>query len=156
MIIYFDTSGLVPLYLPERGSVAARRHAAHAGQIPYTQLHALELTNAMQLNRGRAVITAAELRAVTLQIEEDIQAHRLRETFLDLNDVFRSARELAQQHSIPLLCRSLDVLHVAAALHLHCRQFVSADARQLDLAQAVGLAAVDLRAQPRTTRRPRS
>jgi hypothetical protein len=153
VISYFDTSVLVPLYLPEQGAVAARRHAARAGQIPYTQLHALELTNAVQLNCGRGVITLVELRAVTLQIEDDVLAHRLRETSLDLGDVFRSAQQLAQQHSVRLLCRSLDVLHVAAALHLGCHELVSADDRQLALAQAVGLEAVNLKGRTRTTRR---
>jgi hypothetical protein len=33
----------------------------------------------------------------------------------------------------------LDILHVAAALELHCEHFISGDSRQAALAKAVGL-----------------
>jgi predicted nucleic acid-binding protein len=141
---YFDTSALVPLYLPEIRSDRAREEARRARQIPYTPLHALEVTSAIHLNYGRRLITAAELRAVSLQIEDDLSAHRLRPTPLDLADVFASATAVARQHAGTLLCRSLDVLHVATALHLRCAEFVSAAERQLQLARAVGLDVVDL------------
>ena len=71
-----------------------------------------------------------------------------------INEVFGAATRLASTHSARLLCRSLDVLHVAAALQLHCRQVVSADERQLALAVSAGLAGIDLRTRNRT-RRPR-
>lgn len=144
MKAYFDTSAVVPLYLPEIRSDRAREEARRAGQIPYTPLHALELTSAIHLNCGRRSITPAELRAVSLQIEDDRSAHRLRTTPLDLADVFASATDLATRHAQTVLCRSLDVLHVAAALHLRCAELVSADERQLQLARAVGLDVVDL------------
>lgn len=151
---YFDTSAVVPLYLPEIRSDRAREEARRARQIPYTPLHALELTSAIHLNCGRGLITTAELRAVSLQIEDDLSTHRLRTTPLDLADVFASATDVARQHAATLLCRSLDALHVAAALHLRCAALVSADERQLQLAHAVGLDVVDLgRRRSRTRRR---
>lgn len=151
---YFDTSAVVPLYLPEIRSERAREEARRALQIPYTPLHALELTSAIHLNCGRGSISAAELRAVSLQIEDDLSAHRLRTTPLDLADVFASATDLAARHAAIVLCRSLDVLHVAAALHLRCAEIVTADERQLQLARAVGLEVVDLgRRRARTRRR---
>lgn len=141
---YFDTSAVVPLYLPEIRSDRAREEARRARQIPYTPLHTLEVTSAIHLNCGRGLITAAELHAVSLQIEDDLSAHRLRTTPLDLADVFTSATTIARQHAARLLCRSLDVLHVAAALHLRCTELVSADERQLRLARTIGLDVVDL------------
>jgi len=141
---YFDTSAVVPLYLPEIRSDRAREEARRARQIPYTPLHALELTSAIHLNCGRGLITQAELRAVSLQVEDDLSAHRLRTTPLDLAEVFASATDVARQHAATVPCRSLDVLHVAAALHLRCAELVSADERQLQLGRAVGLDVVDL------------
>jgi predicted nucleic acid-binding protein len=44
-----------------------------------------------------------------------------------------------------LLCRTLDVLHVATAVELNCLRFVSADDRQLSLANAVGLTIIDIK-----------
>ncbi len=153
MKAYFDTSAVVPLYLPEIRSERAREEARRVRQIPYSPLHALELTGAIHLNCGRGAITPAELRAVSLQIEDDLASHRLRTTPLDLADVFASATELATRHAPTLLCRSLDVLHVAAALHLRCTELVSADERQLELARAVGLDAIDLGKRRVRTRR---
>jgi hypothetical protein len=63
---------------------------------------------------------------------------------VDLAGVFASATDLATRYARTVLCRSLDVLHVAAALHLRCSALVSADERQLQLAHAVGLEVVDL------------
>jgi uncharacterized protein len=151
---YFDTSAVVPLYLPEPRSERAREEARRVRQIPYTPLHALELTSAIHLNCGRGSITPPELRAVSLQIQDDLSAHRLRTTPLDLADVFGSATDLATRHAAIMLCRSLDVLHVAAALHLRCAELVTADERQLQLARAVGLYVVDLgRRRSRVRRR---
>ena len=60
-------------------------------------------------------------------------------------DVFARALELSARHAVTLLCRSLDVLHVAAALELGCSRFVSGDDRQLALAAAEGLDPVDVK-----------
>jgi uncharacterized protein len=53
--------------------------------------------------------------------------------------VFRAAAQLAVRHSGRLGCRSLDILHVAAARKLAASQFWSFDARQRALAQQLGL-----------------
>lgn len=153
MKVYFDTSAIVPIYLPEIASERARDEAMRARQIPYTPLHVLEVTSAIHLNCGRGSITAAELRAVSQQIEDDLVAHRLRTTPLDLADVFVNATDVARRHAATLLCRSLDVLHVAAALQLRCTEFVSADERQLELARVAGLETVDLRRRRSRSRR---
>jgi hypothetical protein len=46
---------------------------------------------------------------------------------------------LAEQHTGLLGCRSLDVLHCAAARILGVSEFISTDARQKKLATAMGL-----------------
>ena len=69
--------------------------------------------------------------------------------------VFAKSCNLAQQHSARLLCRSLDILHVACALDLACDRFVSGDDRQLRLARATGLKVVDITAPVSRIRRPR-
>jgi hypothetical protein len=55
-------------------------------------------------------------------------------------------------HATRLLCRSLDILHVAAALELGCTRLVSGDDRQLALAKIVGLAPIDVKRKRRRTR----
>jgi len=56
--------------------------------------------------------------------------------------VLDQAAELSRQYTPTLGTRSLDVLHVASALALGMRQFVTYDERQARLAEACGLKAV--------------
>jgi predicted nucleic acid-binding protein len=151
---YFDTSALVALYVPETFSAPARREARKAGQIPFALLHRLELGNAFRLLRGRDLIDEAELDQLNTQVAEDCDAQRLVDAQVDLFEVFDRALGLSSAHSQRLLCRSLDILHVAAALQISCDRFVSGDDRQLVLARTVGLEVVDIK-QPTPTHRAR-
>ncbi|HEX9768546.1 MAG TPA: type II toxin-antitoxin system VapC family toxin [Kiloniellales bacterium] len=150
---YVDSSALVPLYVPERFSAAARTAVQEVKQVPFTALHRLEVPNAFELLVGRALITRDECRAVLHQLEEDIDSHRLTATSLDFDRVFADASELSRRHTAKFLSRSLDVLHVVSAHVAHCTTFVSADDRQLAVAKATGLSIVDIKRPPRRRRR---
>ncbi len=145
MKTYFDTSALVAVYVTEAFSVAARREARAVGQVPYTPLHELELGNAFQLLVGRGLLSAGELKQLLGHVAEDRDALRLVDAPVDLLHVFDRARELSVAHSARLLCRSLDILHVAAALQLGCDRFVSGDDRQLALGRTLGFQMVDIK-----------
>lgn len=149
MKTYFDTSALVALYVTETFSDSARRAARAAGQIPFTPLHRLELANTFELLLGRHLITDAELERLRGQVSEDLNALRLVDAPLDLFHVFDRATELSRVHTSRMLARSLDILHVAAALHLGCERFVSGDDRQLALARAAGMAPADIKTSRR-------
>jgi predicted nucleic acid-binding protein len=141
---YFDSSALVAIYVTESFSRRARREAQAVAQLPYTVLHDLEVRNALQVMHGRGMLDAQALRALLGHLDDDLEAQRLVETRVDLFEVFRRAGELSRTHAARLLCRSLDILHVAAALVLRCTCVVSGDDRQLALAKAVGLDAIDV------------
>lgn len=64
MTTYIDSSALVPVYVPERFSQAARSAVRTAGQIPFTALHQLEVPNAFEQLVGRDLIARDECRAV--------------------------------------------------------------------------------------------
>ena len=145
MTSYFDASALVATYVHEPFSARARREVGATASIPYTPLHELEVSNALRTLHGRGVLDARELRGVLDQISEDKAEHRLQDVRPDLFVAFAEAARLSAAHATRLLCRSLDLLHVAIALHLGCRRFVSGDDRQLALASAEGLEAVDIK-----------
>jgi predicted nucleic acid-binding protein len=147
-----DTSALVALYVPEAFSGPARRAVNAARQVPFTELHHLELTNAFALLLGRGAINKAEHRSVHGQLREDLETQRLLPVALDWAQVFVAARELSEAHTRRFLTRSLDLLHVAAAQVLACRTFASADDRQLSSARAAGLAVVDIKRRVRKGR----
>ena len=72
-------------------------------------------------------------------LQADIIAGRLEKPACDLAAVFHKAGELSAKHAASTLARSLDILHVAAALTLGARVFVSFDDRQRKLARRARL-----------------
>jgi predicted nucleic acid-binding protein len=146
---YIDSSVLVAVYVPERFSRAAHRALRAVPQVPFTQLHELEVSNAFELLMGRGLIRKEEHRAVQAQLQEDIEGQRLARISLDLERVFRDAGEFSREHSAKFLTRTLDLLHVAAAHVAMCTMFVSADDRQLAVAKATGLKIVDIKRRAR-------
>ena len=148
-MIYADSSALVPLYVPERHSPAARSVVRRAGRVPFTILHQLEISNAFEMLVGRRLISRAECSAVQAQLQDDLESGRLVFTSLDMDRVFADACELSHRHTTKLLARSLDLLHVASAHLSRCEAFVSADDRQLAVARASGLSVVDIKRRRR-------
>jgi len=146
---YVDSSALVAIYVPERFSKTARQSVRAVPQIPFTQLHELEVRNAFELLVGRALITREECRAIQAQLDADLDSQRLARVSLDLDRVFTSASDLSLTYTAKVLTRSLDLLHVAAAQAMMCRRLVSADDRQLRVAKAAGLAVVDIKLRAR-------
>lgn len=144
---YVDTSALVAVYVPERHSPAARRAVAIHPSLPFTLFHRLEARNALELLVGRRQMTPLERDAVLAQIADDLAAGRLVETAVDYDAAIRRALDLSIAYSRRHLTRSLDLLHIAVAEGLGCRTFVSGDRRQLKVARALRLRAID------TTRR---
>lgn len=149
MTTYVDSSVLVAVYVPERFSKAARQAVRAAPQIPFTQLHELEVRNAFELLVGRSLITREECRAILAQLDGDLDSQRLARVPLDLDGVFTRASDLSRTYTSRHLTRSLDLLHVAAAHIIMCATFVSADDRQLAAAKATGLKVVDIKRRAR-------
>lgn len=145
MTTYVDSSVLVAVYVPERFSKVARQVVRAVPQIPFTQLHDLEVRNAFELLVGRNLITREECRAIQAQLDDDLEGQRLARVSLDLDRVFASATDLSRTHTDRFLTRSLDLLHVAAARVMMCSTFASADDRQLAVAKATGLKVTDIK-----------
>ena len=115
MKTYVDSSVLVAIYVPEQFSQTARQTVRAVPQIPFTQLHELEVHNAFESLVGRGLITRDECRAILAQLDGDLESQRLARVSLDLDRVFTSASDLSRTYTAKVLTRSLDLLHVAAA-----------------------------------------
>lgn len=152
MTTYFDSSALAAVYVPEDFSRPARRALSAAPQVPFTQLHELEVRNAFELLVGRGSISREQCRSIQAQLQDDIASHRLTQFSLDLDGVFANAGDIARMHTAKSLTRSLDLLHVAAAHSAMCTTLVSADDRQLAVAKATGLRIVDIKRSARERR----
>jgi predicted nucleic acid-binding protein len=141
------------LYVNERFSEPAESVLRHAGQIPFTVLHQLEVPNAFERLVGRDLMTREESESVQRQLRDDLSSQRLIRISIDLDDVFTQATELSRRYAARHLARSLDLLHVAAAHAANCTRFVSADDRQLAVAKTTGLEIVDIKRSARRQKR---
>jgi len=138
---YADTSIIVKSYVDEPGSAEAESLLRRLGMpLAYTPLHEVEVPNAVYLKRFRHEITVAQEHAVMSEVHSDLRKGLLRRPdFLDLRKVFVRAAVLAEKHSPHIGTRSLDLLHVAAALECGSADFVSYDRRQRRVAAGEGL-----------------
>jgi len=137
-VIYLDTGCLVKLYYPEPDSVRVARVVA-GEVIVLLGLHDLELTNAIELKLFRKEARPAQARATAALLEADVAAGVLHRPSLPWDDVLREATSLARSKTRAVGCRSLDILHCAAARFLAPTAFVTTDVRQRKLALAIGL-----------------
>lgn len=74
-----------------------------------------------------------------MALDDDFEQGRLVQVDLLWRAALKRAAELSRRHTRVLGTRSLDVLHVASALELGFRVFISVDTRQQNLVKAVGL-----------------
>jgi len=137
-VTYLDTGCFVKLYYPEPDS--AQVVALIQGKaLCHTLLHELEFMNALELKVFLKSATAAQVTAARALVEADLKAGVLVSPSGEWKDIFTEAAKLAEQHTGTVGCRSLDILHCAAARVLAASEFISTDARQRKLAVAMGL-----------------
>lgn len=141
MRIYYDTGVMAKLYTPEPESPSVRRFVLDAAQaIPFLSLHRSECASAFHLKAFRGECSLAQANRALADIEEDVRTGVLATLQPDWELLWRKSVELTQAHSANTGCRTLDVLHVAAAVTLGFREFATSDIRQSRLAARLGLA----------------
>lgn len=137
---YADTGFLCSLYAPDAHSPKAVK-TMHRQSLPlaYTWIHQLEFRNALRLRVFRREITPAERDASLNLLLADLAGGVLAHNQPALPDVMTEAERLSAMHSERIGTRSLDILHVAAALVIGSGNFLTFDSRQSKLAKAAGL-----------------
>jgi len=139
LILYTDTSFLVSLYVPDANSSAAAASVRLLrSPLVLTPLGEFEFANSLALRVFRKELTAAQAASVLAHFRQDITAGILRLGPFPLA-VFERATHLSLKHSAHLGTRTLDLLHVAAALSLGARCFYTFDRTQAKLARLLGL-----------------
>lgn len=140
MVVLADTGFIASLYLEESTSKAADA-AVGSKRTPLalTPLAELELRNAFNRAVQRQRITLAERNALWQDVEADLAGGFLVRTPVPSGPLHEKARQLSDRHTPTLGTRSLDLLHVAAALLLEAKEFFSFDDRQRKAAASEGL-----------------
>ena len=137
---YVDPSALRSLYVHDERSArfcAWRRRLG--GCLPITRFGRAEFVNSVHLAVHRRDIDERLARAAVADLDTDVREGRLAIVDVLWRRTLDLAAELSTQHTGVLGTRTLDVLHVATAVTLEVKRFVSYDGRQAALAKAAGL-----------------
>jgi len=138
--IYADTSVLFSLYVTDANSPRADAwRQANPVPIGFTGFHRIELRNALSLAVFQQRLTVAESLAAWQEVQQDLASGVLVAQPDLWAKLVQEAESLAEHHTPVIGARSLDILHVAAALVLGAMEFCTFDTRQGKLANAAGL-----------------
>lgn len=151
MITYADTNALVQIYMHMPGETTALnfiRAGAVRGIVtcPVLDLLRFEVVNAMERmvfesrhGSGQRITPESALLAQG-DFEADLAAGvRLQRLPLALADIEREFDSLVRRFTAKHGFRTYDIIHVASALKLKCRRFLSFDAKANALARLAGL-----------------
>ena len=140
---YADPSALLKLYVHEPASAAMSAWRTRTtGALPVSEHGRLEIVNGICLAAFRKTISAEAMRDAVASFDEDLADGRYVAADVLWRATLRRAAETSRAHTTTVGCRTLDVLHVATALELALRNFVTFDRRQQQLARAAGLKVV--------------
>lgn len=151
MTAYADTNFLISLYLPRINSAEAQRLLAdhlrkHDEALPFTPLHRLEFRNAIRLavfrqaEPGELSLDRVAARRVLTEHEGDLNDRVfLEHAPVDWTEAFRQAEQLSKAHTETKGFRSLDLLHVGAALSVGAGEFFTFDHVAGQIAKLAGL-----------------
>jgi len=127
------------VYVIDRHSAIAHPRRAQRPRVFVTPFHQAELANAIFEQVFRSQITSIQAQLAYANFEQNRQTGGW---VLDAfpGAAFVTAIRLARRHGPTLGVRTLETLHVAAALELKATRFWTFDDRQAKLAEAVGVA----------------
>jgi hypothetical protein len=135
LIVYFDTSSFVKLYVDEEGSAACRELMASAELAASSWLLFVEMRGALARMYRDSRIDATYHQGALARFSDDwSSAVRIPVT----ESILRTAAEVAERH----LLKALDAIHLASALTLSRREDVvlsAWDRPLLDAAAAEGI-----------------
>ncbi len=138
-----DTSFLCAFYLKQSNSPAAAAYAATMKEpLNVTALLVYEFRQSLRYQVWRRAanpregVALQDAQAALKQFETDLANGITVLTHCNFLEVFRRADDLSTRHTIGTGHRSFDILHVAAALQLGAREFLTFDANQRKLAVA--------------------
>ena len=146
MTCYPDTSFLCALYREQDNSKTADAYRKAMTEIlPVTSLALFEFRQSVrfqtwlhQKDASKGYGRMAGLKMLA-DLQSDLDAGLVEIIPLDWAKVHSRAEQLSAQHTGKAGHRAFDILHVATALELEAKQFLTFDAGQSALAKAVGL-----------------
>lgn len=149
-MVYADSSFIVSLLLPDAATTEVKSvyWMLRRPKLVFSALHEMEVRNSFRVNefvqkRNFAVKLHPEMVMRRTQAERRLkvllQRGALRPVVSSWHGITQRFADLSERYTVELGCRTLDILHVAFALELRCRDFITCDVRQSELAKREGL-----------------
>ena len=140
MATYADSSFLLKLYIREpETQQALAAITATTRPLIFIALHRLELSNAIRRNVASKKVRKGQAVRAFQSLRHDLRSGLYDVPAVPWERLYRRALRLSRKHAPTLQVRSLDLLHVAAALELGATDFLTFDDRQRKTAEAEGL-----------------
>lgn len=146
MIAFPDASFLCAMYVPQSHSPEAARYfaampeALHvASPLLYEFRQSVRFQAFLHSKDRTKGYDRATADTALLKLKQMIHNRSVVVVPVDWADVVTLAEQISAKHTWTLGYRGFDIIHVATALHLGVREFLTFDARQKALAMAEGL-----------------
>jgi len=137
---YPDASFLCALYVPQANADLASAHAATMQEpIHAASLLRFEACNAIRAAAFRKDMPGGVAVAALAAFDADVDAGRVVIPPVEWEQVHATAERLSNTHTVRHGYSALDVVHVATALTLGAKVFLTFDKNQRRLAEAEGL-----------------
>jgi len=138
--VYADPSALARLYIHQEGSRQMATWRANVrGALTVTHHGRIEIINAICRTGFMGQLGPDGMAQALSDLNADFGSGHLRQADILWRGALNRAAELSHRYTPKLGTRSLDVLHVACALELKLKHFLTFDSRQQQLATTVGL-----------------
>lgn len=140
MVTCADTSFLFSLYGNDAHTPrAVAWMKSQRSALTLTALGEYELGNALRFSECRKAIAPGEAALFWAEFEADKASERIQIQVCNLAEVIDEAKRLSATYTLAGGHRGFDILHVATALVLKAKRFLTFDENQKTLAEAEGL-----------------
>lgn len=126
------------LHEPESHAMTSRRGRVRDA-LAVTLFGRVEMVNGIGLALAHGFLSRPVHQSASAALDDDFAQGRLVLTDVPWRAALRLAADISRKRTSLLACRTLDILHVASALTLGYRHFLTFDVRQRTLAGASGL-----------------
>jgi len=113
-------------------------------EVLWTPWQRVEVFNGFCQAERAGLLAKGESRRVIRLLEQEVRIGYWPHVEFDWTDAVRTAGELRAEHSLSLVVRSMDLFHVAIAIEVGAEALLSFDEDQIALAEAAGLATLNL------------
>ncbi len=137
---YWDTACLVKLYVVESDSAVFRMHVRNGATVVTCEIARMELWTAFRRKEAVGDLGSGGARAALDAFDDDVSAGRVVVNSLDsaTDSEFETLIETCYTKAPPVLLRTLDAIHLAAARTSQETEIVTTDGRMRAAAPLLG------------------